>query len=1821
MAIPGKTFGPSLDGSSAYLDTSESQWLDATSGEAVLRVPGGDFVLEAEYSRLGPDLFLSGEDHSIFLKGYFTHEQAPDLYTTDGSAVVRGSIAARLAGPATPGQFAQADIVPGMEPIGIVDNVEGRTFLSRLDGTNVLAEEGTPVFLGDIVETEGGSTVGITFIDESTFALGESGRMIIDELVFDAELGTGQSVFNVLKGVFSFVSGDIAEAGDDAMVVTTPVLSIGVRGTYVAGRAAAEGSENTVTLLPDASGTVGAITVSNDAGVQVMSQSFATTTVTSQFQAPAAPVQLPAALVQDLYGDISTVLPPSPGIRQEDSTSGSDDTSAGRPVTQEREGPAEEGETAEGEEDGEGERSPEGEEFLEGAGEGLEEGEGAELEEPLEGGGPGDPGEGAVREGPSPGELEAVAKQAYEQALEEGLSPEEAGLRAREAFGDELGPRVPGPELGPGGLDSLGSPAREAFEQALSEGLSREEANLRGRDAVEEVFGDELGPRGPGPESGLDRPSVLNDYGRSSLSDFGRSPDFVLGGPDGPRNLRKGDPGDFGLDGPGDYGPGSKGGPEDFGKGGPRDYGLGSKGGPKDFGKEPGREKYVESQVDYGALNQQQQANKTSVTSSTSDVLPSLSINDVTTSDESAANATFTATLSAASGREVTVDFASSNGTGTAGADYTASSGTLTFAAGETTKTFTVPVLADSVDEVNETATLTLSNASNATISDSIGTLTITDDDATPSLSINDVTTSDESAANATFTATLSGASSRDVTVNYATSNDTLSFTAANIATSADGARGVHIADMDGDGDLDIVSASDSDDTIAWYENDGAADPTWTASNIATSADGAVDVHVADMDGDGDLDIVSASQNDDTIAWYENDGAANPTWTAIDIATNVDGAQGVHVADLDGDGDLDIVSASFTDDTIALFTNNGAADPTWTGAAIDTNADGARAVYVGDVDGDGDLDIVSAGSEDDTIAWYENNGAANPSFTAEDIATDALGAEDVRLADMDGDGDLDIVSASATDDTIAWYENDGAADPSFTAEDIATSADAATDVHIADFDGDGDLDIVSASANDDTIAWYENDGAANPTWTAIDIATSADAAKALYVGDMDGDGDIDIVSASFADDTIAWYESNASQVNLRTDAAAGVDYTASSGTLTISAGSTTATFTVPVLADSFPENNEVATLTLSSASNATISDATGTLTITDDDTIGFTAADIATSADGAADVHIADMDGDGDLDIVSAGADDDTVAWYENDGAADPTFTAADIFTSADGATGLEIADMDGDGDLDILSASGADDKIIWYENNGATNPTWSAATIATSADNVQDVTAADMDGDGDLDIVSASQNDDTIAWYENDGAADPSWSAENIATSADSAQDVHVADLDGDGDLDIVSASFADDTIAWYENNGAANPTWTASNIATSADGAYDVHIADMDGDGDLDIISASSGDDTIAWYENDGAADPTFTAANIATSADFAHDVYVADVDGDGDLDIVSASFNDDTIAWYENDGAANPTWTASNIATNADGAYDVHVGDLDGDGDLDIVSASFNDDTIAWYENNCDGSDPLVLDLHGNGIELLGVAAGVSFDIDADGVLETTGWFGPGDGVLVMDLDDSGYIEDMSEVFSEFFNGQQYAGSLAALASLDDNEDLRINTFDTAFENILVWQDANSDGVSAATELSRLSDQGIHSISLNAEAAGHFIEGNRVEAMGSFEFQDGSIGDFAEVTFAGPRFTLAGVIDTEQQQDDTEIFDYVASPGSGVITGTQPASLLSSSESVIEQFVDSPDQTSASITVDNSLLPADSPHPSEVNEDHMVLAEAQISAASVI
>ncbi len=168
---------------------------------------------------------------------------------------------------------------------------------------------------------------------------------------------------------------------------------------------------------------------------------------------------------------------------------------------------------------------------------------------------------------------------------------------------------------------------------------------------------------------------------------------------------------------------------------------------------------------------------------------PSLSVNDVTVTegDSGTTSATFTVTLAPASGQNVSVDYSTADGTATAPADYAATSGTLTFAPGQTTRTVTVLVAGDLLDEANETYFVNLSNPSNATIADGQGLGTITDDDALPALSINDVTVTegDTGTVNATFTVSLSAASACNVSVDFATADGTA--TAPADYTSASG--------------------------------------------------------------------------------------------------------------------------------------------------------------------------------------------------------------------------------------------------------------------------------------------------------------------------------------------------------------------------------------------------------------------------------------------------------------------------------------------------------------------------------------------------------------------------------------------------------------------------------------------------------------------------------------------------------------------------------------------------------------------------------------------------------------------------------------------------------------------------------------------------------------------------------------------------------------------------------------------------------------------------------------------------------------------------
>ncbi|NNF43975.1 MAG: VCBS repeat-containing protein [Phycisphaerales bacterium] len=369
--------------------------------------------------------------------------------------------------------------------------------------------------------------------------------------------------------------------------------------------------------------------------------------------------------------------------------------------------------------------------------------------------------------------------------------------------------------------------------------------------------------------------------------------------------------------------------------------------------------------------------------------------------------------------------------------------------------------------------------------------------------------------------------------------------------------------------------------------------------------------------------------------------------------------------------------------------------------------------------------------------------------------------------------------------------------------------------------------------------------------------------------------------------------------------------------------------------------------------------------------IPFDARTIAT-ADGAAAVAAADLDGDGDLDVLAASSNDDTIAWFENDGLVPPGFTERVISTGVNGASAVAARDLDGDGDIDVAAAAANGDRIWWFENSGAVPPGFTARVVSDAVERPVALVLIDVDDDGATDVLSASSDDGIIGWHRSDGGSPPNFDLIPIVSDADGARDVHAADLDEDGDVDVLAASsFFEDKVAWYENDGAADPTFTEHVLSQDLLLPTSVFPADVDRDGDVDVLTASGFDNKIAWFQNSGVSPPTFTQRVISVSAEFARSVIAADINGDRYTDVVSASNSDDTIAWYENDRGSPPKFVQWVVTTDALGATDVAAADLDGDGDPDLISASGFDDRITWYENQAPPvDDPCPADLDGTG-----------------------------------------------------------------------------------------------------------------------------------------------------------------------------------------------------------------------------------------------------------
>lgn len=345
------------------------------------------------------------------------------------------------------------------------------------------------------------------------------------------------------------------------------------------------------------------------------------------------------------------------------------------------------------------------------------------------------------------------------------------------------------------------------------------------------------------------------------------------------------------------------------------------------------------------------------------------------------------------------------------------------------------------------------------------------------------------------------------------------------ISNAADRPKDVYAADLDGDGDLDVVSASASDDTVAWYENLGGGS-IGPAQIVASDVDGAQSVYGGDLDGDGDEDLVSAGSSSNQIAWHENlgGGAFGPTQV---LSTSGEFPADVFVVDLNGDGDVDVLAASLVDNKVAWYKNFG--NGLFSGErVITTQAAAVVTVHAADLDGDGDADVLSGSFSDDKIAWYENLG--NETFGPQQvISTDSTFPTSVFGADLDGDGDNDVLSASRDDAKVTWHRNLGGGSfaPGIEINDPFGIAGSRSAIPV-DFDLDGDLDVVAiGSAAFNQVGWFENLGGGTfSSYLGIEPGNSQVivGGRTLFAADLDQDGDPDLLTVAESNDNLSWYE-------------------------------------------------------------------------------------------------------------------------------------------------------------------------------------------------------------------------------------------------------------------------------------------------------------------------------------------------------------------------------------------------------------------------------------------------------------------------------------------------------------------------------------------------------------------------------------------------------------------------------------------------------------------------------------------------------------------------
>lgn len=773
-----------------------------------------------------------------------------------------------------------------------------------------------------------------------------------------------------------------------------------------------------------------------------------------------------------------------------------------------------------------------------------------------------------------------------------------------------------------------------------------------------------------------------------------------------------------------------------------------------------------------------------------------------------------------------------------------------------------------------------------------------------------------------------------------------------------------------GDGSLYVVGElfNSTGVILGRVSNDGTLDPTFGTGGVVTpSLEANANERPRDIavQPDGKLVIAgkadySFGQDRPFVARFHPDGAVDTTFgnggigTISVISTDVD----VRSLALQADGGIVVAGeanpTSFGSDNdwfVARFTSEGIADPTFSSDGFDlldfsSNDDTARDVVIQD-----DQRIVVVGStffsgngNDRALARYNPDGTLDNTFSSDGKhklpAFSPTEFEEIWSAALQPDGRLVTYSGWVNDYRIERWVL-----PNVTAISGSDTVDVTDDeTDLADF---GDAPLPYRTTIADSGAYHllggptlglqrdsDSDGVPSTQALGDDNAGQDDedgvSIVSLMIGDANASLVVDVQNAPSGAKLDAWIDFNG-------DRSWAGPYDQIARNHSVSQGSNTITFPVPAWAKAgktyarFRLSTAGALTPSGPANDGEVEDYEIELTSATGDR-AFHASQVVGPFVTGQTAFVADLNKDGISDVI-AGEFINRLAWFENNGNA--TFVAQDIVATGSFANDEFVVDIDGDGDLDVLHSG--NNLLQVYENDGSQN--FTAQLLSTRP--TEAIFPADVDADGDLDIVAAHNT--LVSYWRNDG----SLSFSEVILGSLGGSSVDAADIDNDGDIDIavVTGGFSGVEAGWYENDGSGS--FSPRIITLSVGNLSHVRVADLDVDGDEDLVVG--GGTSVRWFENDG--EENFTIRDIGLNFASVRHVEVADLDGDGAPEVI-ASGNGSVfgVTVFYNNGDKTFQMTDIEGGSFSQSA----IGDVDGDGDLDIVSASTGVAEVMWFEN---------------------------------------------------------------------------------------------------------------------------------------------------------------------------------------------------------------------------------------------------------------------------